>query len=264
MDEEIKEFVWIEKPFDYNAQNKGYSHYTYLTVDNDSVRKSEWKGLNWNHWDDSKGWCWGCTQEKFSPDGYKGNAHDPNSPPCPAFAKKEVGKFTPSQDCTVEMKLHVDGSNTIYENLKGGTEYTIAVDHQKIYFGYLKNSGTIFHKMPTQDDFADLNWLPTGGGETDFTIPVIDPEVNIPDSTSPDIAPDQEPDLPDLGGGEPEIFIEPDVSIEPDVPENEPDFPEPEITPPESETDPNEPDTTPDNPEIDPPDPEEYPDSDAD
>lgn len=248
--EEIREWEWNEVTFDYRAEAKGYGHSTYLNVDNSTVRANEWKALNWSHWDDGKGWCWGCTQEMFSPTGYQGNAHDPNSPGCPPFPKKEVGTITPSQTCRVEMKLHVNGSNTVYETLEGGVEYKIAVDDKRIYFGSLKSSGVKLQKVAGRDDFADVDWNPmTGIGGSDINIAPNEPEINIPDPSVDNLPPDPGVDLSKEfdNKGEAEVpFVESDIILEPEPTEadNNQDF-----DPPVVEIDPPEPEA----PEVDPP-----------
>src|SRR3954466_7748359 len=117
----------------------------------------------------------------FSPTGYQGNAHDANSPACPAFPKKEVGTITPSQTCRVEMKLHVDGNNTVYETLETGVEYKIAADDKRIYFGRMQSAGIRIKEVVGRNDYPDLDWNPLPAGHGNINIIPNEPEINLPD-----------------------------------------------------------------------------------
>ena len=132
----------------------------------------------------------------------------------------------------------------------------------------LGSTGVKIQEIPQQNDFTGLDWQPNP--DTMGDIGIIPSAFNFGESDildTPDI-PENEPDLPDIGGGEPEITIDPDITPDPDVPEDDFDFPEvdvPEITPdlPEIE-DPADPDATPDTGDTDITPPDEFPDDDND
>ncbi|KLL03328.1 MAG: hypothetical protein MRECE_19c010 [Mycoplasmataceae bacterium CE_OT135] len=220
----------------YTADQRGYSHTTYIKLTNssvmDSFRDALINGTNgqpFSHYDSTNGFCWGCTYDNLNARGFASI------------------KFTPNADCSVILKLDVNSPGTKDLDLKAGTEYEVTINQSQFIF---KSQGTTrieWQKVPGHDNFDNLDWTPpTGsGGETEISLS--DPEVNVPEpgENEPTPEPDFVPDPFDPTGGEPEIpTIEPDIP--PDVDPNDPDT-TPDIDPPPIEIDP---------PEIDPNDPD--------
>ncbi|KLL03218.1 MAG: hypothetical protein MRECE_23c004 [Mycoplasmataceae bacterium CE_OT135] len=221
----------------YTADQRGYSHTTYIKLTNPSVMDnfrdalvSGTNGQPFSHYNSTDGFCWGCTYDNLNARGFASI------------------KFTPSADCSVILKLDVNSSGTKDLDLKAGTEYEVTINQSQFIF---KNQGTSrieWQKQPGHDDFNQLDWTtPTGSGG-EIEIPLSDPGVNVPEpgENDPTPEPDFVPDPFDPSGGEIEIpVIEPDIP--PDVdPGQDPDNTQ-DIDPPPIEIDP---------PEIDPNDPD--------
>ncbi|MDR1670355.1 MAG: hypothetical protein LBR43_01330 [Spiroplasmataceae bacterium] len=120
-----------------------------------------------------------------------------------------------------------------------------------------ESSRVRIQKVPSHNDFDNLDWTPPIGSGGEIEIPLTEPDLTGLDPSAPDFVPETDFPTPDLDPtrGEPEITpLEPDITGDPDIP-TDPEFPEPEIPEPavpEPEPSPTDPDTTPDTGERDP------------
>ncbi|MCE8163260.1 MAG: hypothetical protein I3274_03520 [Candidatus Moeniiplasma glomeromycotorum] len=239
----------------YTADQRGYSHSTFIRLTNSSVMDSFKNALVSScganagslHYDSSSGFCWGCTYDELNRVNFA------------SF------KFTPSSDCSVVLKLDVSSSATKDLDLKAGTEYTVTISSTQFIFKAQDKSRIVLQKVPGHDDFEGMDWTPPPGSGGDTDIPFSNPDVGVDPTKDPEgplPEPDFVPDLGDMGPGEPEITpLEPDFTQEPDFPDEpdwtEPEIPEPEYTPePEPPTSEPEPDKPKDKGDKDPNDDE--------
>ncbi|CAH1765283.1 1683_t:CDS:2 [Entrophospora sp. SA101] len=185
----------------YTADQRGYSHTTYIKLTNSNVMDafrdalvSGTPNLTFGHYNSNQA----------------------------GFANI---KFTPSADCSVILKLDVNSPGTKDLDLKSGTEYEVTINQSQFIF---KGQGTT-RGGETEIPLSDPEVNIPEPGENDPTPDLNLPEPDLLDPTGgePEI-PTIEPDIPpDIDPNDPGIPLDIDPPpIEPDPPEIDPNDPD--------------------------------------